>query len=205
MPTKDKRIDAYIAKQQPFAKPILTHIRSLIHKGCPDCEETLKWGMPSFMYNGKILAGTAAFKEHAVFGFWNQELMSDPHGLFKAPDTAMGSLGRLTNLKDLPSDRIILSYIKESMRVIDSGAKRVPKHPPKERKALVIPDYLTKALKANAAARKHFEAFSPSKKKEYVEWLTEAKSEATREKRLEQAIEWIAEGKGRNWKYERKK
>ena len=205
MPTKDKRIDAYIAKAQPFAKPILTHLRELVHKACPDCEETLKWSMPSFIYNGKILAGVASFKQHAVFGFWNQKLMKDPQGLFQAPDTAMGSIGRLTDISDLPKDRVLLSYIKESMRVIDSGETRQPKHPPKKKEPLATPDFLTKALKSNTAARKQFEAFSPSKKREYVEWLTEAKTEATREKRLEQALEWIAEGKGRNWKYERKK
>jgi uncharacterized protein YdeI (YjbR/CyaY-like superfamily) len=205
MPTKDKRIDAYIEKAQPFAKPILSHLRELVHKGCPDCEETLKWGMPSFVYNAKILAGMASFKQHAAFGFWNQKLMADPHNLFEAPDTAMGSIGRLEDISDLPKDRIVLAYIRESMRVIDSGEKRAPKHPPREKKELVAPDYLTKALKKNAAARKHFELFSPSKKKDYIEWLTEAKTEATREKRLEQALEWIAEGKSRNWKYERAK
>ena len=205
MSTKDKRIDAYIAKAQPFAKPILTHLRELVHKACPDCEETLKWNMPSFVYNGKILAGMASFKQHSTFGFWNQKLMADPQKLFEAPDTAMGSIGRLTDLSDLPKDRILLSYIKESMRVIDSGETRLPKHPPKEKKELVVPDYLTKALKKNAAAKKQFAMFSPSKQRDYVEWLTEAKTETTREKRLEQALQWIAEGKGRNWKYELRK
>ena len=205
MPTKDKRIDAYIAKAQPFAKPVLKHLRELLHEACPECEETLKWSMPSFMYHGKILAGMASFKQHATFGFWNQNLMSDPHGLFEAPDIAMGSIGRIEDISDLPKDRIMLSYIKESMRVIDSGEKRVAKHPPKAKKELEVPDYLTKALKKNAAAKKTFEAFSPSNKREYVEWITEAKTEATRYKRLDQALEWMAEGKSRNWKYERKK
>src|SRR5438477_12347695 len=101
----DKRIDAYIAKQQPFAQPILIRLRAIVHKGCPECEETLKWSMPSFMYNSKILAGMAAFKQHAVFGFWNQELLSDPHGLFEESQSGMGSMGRLADTKDLPSEK----------------------------------------------------------------------------------------------------
>ncbi len=202
--SKDARIDAVIAKAQPFAQPILAHLRELVHKACPKCEETIKWGMPSFVYEGKILCGIAAFKQHAIFALWHNDQLEDPHGILSAARTAMGSLGRITSMEDLPSDKIIIAFIKQAMKLIENGVKRTPKHPPKPKGKLELPDYFTKALKKNTAAKQCFDAFSPSQQREYIEWLTEAKSDATREKRLDTAIEWIAEGKIRNWKYVRK-
>ncbi|HWY99224.1 MAG TPA: YdeI/OmpD-associated family protein [Bacteroidia bacterium] len=200
---KNKQIDAYIEKAQSFAKPVLIHIRKLVHTACPTVEEKIKWGFPNFDYKG-VFCNMAGFKEHCSFGFWKGNLMKDTHNIF-AKDQAMGNLGKLTSLKDLPSDKIMLSYIKQAVELNDKGVKRLvkPKTAPGS-KELVTPDYLTKALTKNKKAQKEFEAFSYSKKKEYVDWLTEAKTEDTRNTRLETAVEWIAEGKSRNWKYMKK-
>lgn len=196
-----KTIDAYIAKSADFAKPILTHLRELVHKACPDVVETIKWGMPSFEYKG-ILCGFASFKAHCSFGFWKASLMKDNELLLSnaKSEAAMGHLGKLTSLKDLPSDKRITAWIKDAMRLNDEGVK-VEKKKPVTQKELEIPGYFTKAVQKNKKAWKVFEAFSPSNKKEYVLWVDEAKTEDTRNKRLEQAIEWMAEGKPRNWKY----
>jgi len=201
MPKKDPRVDAYIKKSQDFAKPILTHLREVIHKACPDVEETIKWSFPNFVYKNAVMCNMAGFKAHAVFGFWKSSLLKDPHKVLKT-DGAMGSFDKLTNLKDLPSDKILIEYIHEAMKLNEQGMKVERKKPPVDKK-IVIPGYLKKALELDKKAAKQFESFSYSKKKEYVEWLEEAKTEETREKRLLTAIDWISEGKGRNWKYER--
>jgi uncharacterized protein YdeI (YjbR/CyaY-like superfamily) len=201
MPKVNKQVDAYIAKAQPFAQPILKHIRALVHETCPDCEEKIKWGFPAFDYKGPFM-GMASFKAHAVFAFWKAKLIDDPKGLL-VEDEAMGHGGRLTSLKDMPSDRDMKNFIKQAMKLNDEGIKIAkPKSAPKPEAQ--VPDYFAKALKKNALAKRVFEGFSPSQRREYIEWLTEAKTDATREKRLETAIEWISEGKIRNWKYVRK-
>jgi uncharacterized protein YdeI (YjbR/CyaY-like superfamily) len=194
---KDPRIDAYISKSADFAKPILTHLRKTLHAACPEVEETMKWSSPSFMYKG-ILCGMAAFKAHCVFGFWHDDQLFKNGG----DRNAMERFGRITSLADLPSDKQLTAYIKKAVKLKDEGAVR-QRRPAEPRKPLKVPPYLTAALRRNARARAAFEAFSPSHRREYIEWLTEAKTDATREKRLAQAIEWIAEGKSRNWKYER--
>ena len=201
MPKTDKRIDDYINKKAAaFAKPILTHIRALVHKACPDVEETIKWGMPSFDYKGPFCS-MASFKEHCAFGFWKAAIMEDSELMKGNQKNSMGHLGRITSLQDLPSDKALLSYIKEAKRLNDEDIRLPPKK--KVAKAdIVVPDYFTKALGKNKKALKVFEAFSPSHKKEYVQWITEAKTEETRNRRMETALEWIAEGKGRNWKYQ---
>ncbi len=198
MPTIDPRIDAYIERSADFAQPIMAHLRVLIHKACPPVTETLKWSMPSFEYKG-ILCGFAAFKQHCTFGFWKQSLMESD--AFPANKTAMGSFGRITTLKDLPKDRVMIGLIHQAMELNDKGIK-VPKKPTAGKKELIIPDYLTAALSKNRKAKTQFDNFSYSHKKEYVEWITEAKTEPTREKRLATTIEWLSEGKSRNWKYE---
>jgi len=198
MPTVDPRIDAYIEKSADFAQPILKHLRALIHKACPDVSETLKWGMPSFEYKG-ILCGFAAFKQHATFGFWKQPLMESD--AFPKNKTAMGSFGRITSLKDLPSGKVMIGLIHQAMELNEKGVK-VPRKPAAAKKELVIPAELDKALAKNKKARAAFDAFSYSHKKEYVEWITEAKTEPTRNKRLATTVEWLSEGKHRNWKYE---
>lgn len=199
MPTTDKRIDAYIEKSAEFAQPILKHLRELVHKACPDVTETLKWSMPSFEYKG-ILCGFAAFKQHCTFGFWKQSLMDSEE--FSNEKTAMGSFGKITSRKDLPSDKVMIGLIHQAMELNEKGIK-VTKKPPAARKELVVPDVLNSALKKNKAAKATFEKFPYSCKKEYVEWITEAKTEMTRDKRLATTIEWLSEGKRRNWKYEK--
>ena len=199
MPTTDKRIDAYIEKSADFAQPILKHLRDLIHKACPDVTETLKWSMPSFDYKG-ILCGFAAFKQHATFGFWKQSLMETD--AFPKNKTAMGSFGRITSLKDLPPDKVMIGLIHQAMELNEKGVK-VTKKPTAAKKELVVPDILAAALKKNKSASAAFEKFPYSCKKEYVEWITEAKTDATRDKRLATTIEWLSEGKRRNWKYEK--
>jgi uncharacterized protein YdeI (YjbR/CyaY-like superfamily) len=203
MPTKDKKVDAYIAKAQPFAKPILNHIRGLVHKACPDVEEKIKWSFPVFDYNG-IMCNMAAFKEHCAFGFWKQKLMKDPNKIFGIKES-MGNLGKITSLKDLPSDKIVLAYIKEAALLNKEGVKLPPRAKKVlDSKSLIVPDYFKKALSKNSKAFKVFEAFSPSQKKEYIDWLTDAKTEETRNSRMVLAVEWISEGKIRNWKYVKK-
>ena len=200
MPTLDPRIDAYIEKSAEFAQPILTHLRKLVHKACPDVVETMKWSMPSFEYKG-ILCNFAAFKQHATFGFWKQKLMETD--VFPVEKTAMGSFGRIESQRDLPADKVIVGLIHQAMELNEKGVKVEKKPAAAAKKELVIPDILVTALKKNKAARETFESFPPSCKKEYVEWITEAKTEPTREKRLATTLEWLSEGKRRNWKYEK--
>ncbi|HVI44755.1 MAG TPA: YdeI/OmpD-associated family protein [Chitinophaga sp.] len=205
MSNYDPRIDAYIEKSADFAVPILLHMRELVHKACPDITETIKWGMPYFDYNGSILCGMAAFKQHCVFLFWKAALMPDPAEiLIREKDQAMGQLGRIEKLKDLPADKIMLQYIREAASLNEAGLV-VPRKKPATKQELDIPDYFTSALKKNKKALATFDAFSYSNKKEYVTWVTEAKTEKTREERLATSIEWMAEGKIRNWKYLPKK
>lgn len=200
---KEKQIDIYISKSAEFAKPILNHLRKLVHDTCPDVEEKIKWGFPHFDYKGEMMCSMAAFKQHAVFGFWKAPLMKDKALLEIAKsEVAMGHLGRITSLKDLPADKKIIGWIKEAMKLNDEGKKLV-KVKPAENKELIIPDYFIKAVKKNKSAWAVFEAFTPGCKKEYVQWITEAKTEETRNKRLAQAIEMMAEGKKRNWKYQK--
>jgi len=199
MPT-NAAVDQYINKVQPFAQPILIHLRKLVHQACPTVEEKIKWGMPSFEYKG-LMCGFAAFKQHCTFGFWKASLMSDPMLVQNAKiEDSMGHLGRITSIKDLPSDKKILSYIKEAMKLNDDGIK-VVKAKSVIQKELIIPAEIIAAIKKNKKAFTTFENFSPSNKRDYLDWFNEAKTKATKEKRLTQAIEWMAEGKPRNWKY----
>jgi len=204
MAKKENGIDAYIAKSADFAKPILMHIRELVLTTCPEAEEKLKWGMPHFDYNGEMMCHMAAFKQHAAMGFWKAEIMKDPVLMKNArSETAMGHLGRITSLKDLPSDKKIIAWIKEAMQLTDYGIK-LPTKPKTAAKDILVPDYFQKALSKNKKAKQVFDNFAPSHRKEYILWITEAKTDATREKRMATALQWIAEGKGRNWKYEKK-
>jgi len=198
MGKRDPRIDDYIAKSPDFAKPILNHLRELIHTACPDVEETLKWRNPSFIYKG-LLCGIAAFKQHCVIGFWKDAVLFDR----KNPNAkSSGIPDRITNVSELPPDRVLFAYMKEAVRLNEEGIK-IPKPKPKAKKDLVVPNDLTSALKKNKKSLSTFEDFSYSHKKEYVEWITEAKREETRSQRLATAVAWMAEGKARNWKYER--
>jgi uncharacterized protein YdeI (YjbR/CyaY-like superfamily) len=197
MPKTSPDVDRYIANAPEFAQPILTKIRKAFHKACPDIEETMKWSVPFFDYKG-VVGSMAAFKQHVGWGFWKGKLMSDPEQLMQGERTGMGGM-RVESVKDLPSEKIMIDYIKEAVRLNEEGVKseRVRAKKP----ALEMPDDLAGALKKNKAASKAFEGFAPGQRREYIEWITGAKQEATRKKRLDQAIEWIAEGKPRNWKY----
>lgn len=205
MPATDKRIDAYIGKAEPFAQPVLKHLRSLVHEACPGVTETIKWGFPHFEHSGEILCSMASFKQHCVFGFWKASIMKDPDQVLTLLEKAsMGHLGRITSKKDLPADRIIKKYIKEAASLNEAGIKLPARSAAKAPASpLVVPDYIKTALRSNKKAGAAFDAFSPSHKKEYIEWITEAKTEPTREKRINTMLEWLEEGKSRNWKYVR--
>jgi uncharacterized protein YdeI (YjbR/CyaY-like superfamily) len=203
MAKRDPRIDAYIAKAAPFARPILSHLRELLHEYCPDLTEEFKWSRPHFDYHGPM-CGMGAFKNHASFGFWKWRLLKDPtNQLRPISEDGMGNFGKLTSLEDLPSEKTIGSLIRQAAKLNEEGIKATP-GVRKPKPPLKTPPYLTSALKKNKKAGETFESFSPSHRREYIEWLTEAKSEETREKRLATTIEWLTEGKARNWKYERK-
>ena len=197
----DSRIDAYIAKAAPSAQPILKHLRTLVHQGCPTVFETIKWSHPSFVENGKNLCGMAAFKAHCSFGFWHQEMQAilakDGH----AGAEGMGSFGKLTSLADLPGDCTLSSYIQAAVKLNASDAPSRPRLSSKPKAEAKVPADLAAGLKKSKLAAAAFAAFSPSQRREYVEWITEAKQEITRQKRLATTLEWLAEGKPRNWKY----
>jgi len=209
MTNTDKRIDAYIAKAPDYAKPILAYLRELAHEACPDVEETLKWSSPAYMHNG-ILMITAAFKQYIGVNFWKSALIIPGGGV----EGTAGDLGKIATIADLPPKKVLLGYIKKAVELnaadasapkgaAKKGGKLTPKKTAGAAKpTLETPDYFLAALKKNKKANAAFEAFPPSHKREYVQWITEAKTDATREKRMAQALEWIGEGKSRNWKYQ---
>ena len=200
------RVDAYIEKAPEYAKPVLEHLRELIHKTCPDVEESWKWSFPVFLYRDIMMCNMAAFKQHCAFGFWKGAIMQDDEQILELKDkSVMGHLGRIESISDLPPDKILVKYIKVAMRLNEEDIKvpRKPKPTEQEKKELVVPDYFIGALKKNKTAQKAFDTFSYSHRKEYIQWFEDAKTTPTRDKRVAQAIEWIAEGKGRNWKYEK--
>ena len=205
MPVLDKRVDQYIEKSAPFAQPILAKLRGLVHKACPEVVETWKWSFPNFLYRDKILCSMAAFKQHCSFGFWLGSMMKDPEKLLQvnSEKTAMGNFGKIESVKDLPSDKVLVSYIKEAMRLYDEDIKP-PKKEKSEVKPIAVPSFFSGSLKKNKAAEESFSKMSPSHKKEYLEWITGAKTADTRERRMKQAIEWLTEGRSRNWKSNRR-
>jgi uncharacterized protein YdeI (YjbR/CyaY-like superfamily) len=196
MATRDPRVDAYIAKAQPFAKPILTRIRKAVHAGCPGVIETIKWSVPAFEYKGPM-CGMAAFKAHCIFGFWKGALMKrTPKDRAAA---AMGQFARFETLADLPSEAAMVRMVKEAAALNDAGVK-VPRGTT-AKTALKAPREMLAAIRKNPRAQQAYSTFSPSAKREYIEWITGAKSDATRARRLDTAVQWISEGKTRHWKY----
>ncbi len=191
--TRDPRVDAYIARAAPFAQPILGHLRDVVHRACPDIEEAIKWSMPMFLYNGKIIANMAGFKAHASFGTWKREAGSTAD----TPD-GMGQLGKMASLADLPPDDDIIDRVRRAVAAVEAGGKirkpAAPKPPP------AVPDDLRAALDAVPAAAAAFDGFPPSARREYSDWVTEAKHPETRARRLAQTVELCAEGKRRHWK-----
>jgi uncharacterized protein YdeI (YjbR/CyaY-like superfamily) len=200
MGVRDDRVDAYLAKSPEYARPILMHLREVVHSACPEVEETMKWSRPHFLYKG-MLCGMSAFKEHCAFGFWKSSLIVEKGASKDEP--SMGQFGRIARLSDLPPDKVLIGYIHEAMRLNDQNIPSPTRMTPKSKtpRELIVPEDLAKALDGNLAARATFERFSTSNKREYIEWITEAKTQATRSRRLETAVEWMAEGKPRNWKY----
>jgi hypothetical protein len=194
----DPRVDAYIKKAQPFAQPILTHIRKIVHAAVPDVQETMKWSTPHFDYKG-IFCGMSAFKEHVGFGFWKAGLMQDV--LPGAGFSAAGQFGKITSLKDLPSDKALTDIITFARKLNDEQIKAPPTRKSGPRPALKPPADLLAALARNKKAKATFDNFAPGQRRDYVSWVIEAKQAATREKRIKTAVEWMAEGKIRNWKY----
>jgi uncharacterized protein YdeI (YjbR/CyaY-like superfamily) len=195
MPQTDARVDAYIEKSADFAKPILKHLRRLVHAACPDVQETMKWSHPHFDHKG-VMCGMSAFKAHCAFGFWKGALIAPT-----TPD-AMGQFGRITGLADLPADKVLIGYVRKAAQLNEEGVKPAPR-PKRAAAPLRVPSDLKLALKAVPAAAEKFAGFSPSHQREYAEWITEAKSKETRDKRLATAVTWIKEGKPRHWKYMR--
>jgi uncharacterized protein YdeI (YjbR/CyaY-like superfamily) len=205
MPTVNAAVDAYIAKSAPFAQPILTYLREVAHEAAPEVVEAMKWSRPFFMYRGVILGNLSAFKEHCSFGLWGKEIAEILRADGVASSEGMGTFGRITAVKDLPPRKKLVGYVKQAVKMIAEGT-RTQSMAPRARVAKVavaVPETLAVALKKNKAAAKHFEAMSPSCRREYSEWIADAKREETRDKRVATALEWIAEGKSRNWKYEK--
>ncbi len=202
------KVDAYIQKAQPFAQPILVHLRKTIHAGCPGVEETMKWSRPFFEYHGVILCNMSAFKEHCSFGFWGLEIGAILRKAGVVRDGAMGSLGRITSVDTLPSEKKLVGWVAQAAALIESGQERSPiaARPrvvkPAKPALKPSPDF-NRALSKNKKAAAAFAAFSPSCRREYIEWIVDAKRAETREQRIATAVTWIAEGKQRNWKYQK--
>lgn len=192
----DPRVDAYIAARADFARPILEWLRARVHAALPDAEEGIKWSMPFFSHGGRPLANMAAFKAHASFGFWNrQELATGREG------EEMGQFGRIETLVDLPGEAEMEAQIREAAALLDAGVKRArPARAPKPEAE--VPAELVEALARDEAAFAAFTGFPPGARREYCEWIAEAKRPETRAKRAEDAVSWLREGKRRNWKYE---
>jgi uncharacterized protein YdeI (YjbR/CyaY-like superfamily) len=196
MPATDPRVDAYIEKSRDFARPILTRVREMVHEACPDVVEKIKWGAPFFDYNDQMMCGMAAFKEHCSIIFWKASLIE---GVPANGDDSRGSFGRLASVKELPSKKVFAGYIKAAMALNDAGI--TVKRPKTAKPEPKVPKELAAALKKNRKAATVFADFTSGQRREYCEWIGEAKREETKSKRVAQAVEWIAEGKTRNWKY----
>jgi uncharacterized protein YdeI (YjbR/CyaY-like superfamily) len=203
MSARDTRIDAYIAAAEPFARPILEHLRALVHDSCPEVEETLKWRMPAFVAHGAILCTMAAFKRHAAFGFWRhaEVIGSEPHG--EAGDRGMGSFGKLTSVRDLPPKTRLRALLKRAAVLNATGAKPARVAMAASKPMQTLPPDLAAALEAAPKAKAVFDAFAPSHRREYLAWILEAKRAETRARRIAQTVAWLTEGKSRHWKYER--
>jgi uncharacterized protein YdeI (YjbR/CyaY-like superfamily) len=197
----DARVDTYIAKSAPFAQPILKHLRQLVHETSPLLTETMKWGFPFFDYKGSVCQ-MAAFKEHMGFGFWKARQLNDPGKVIHFEDGTAGSFGKITSLSDLPADEILVDFIKQAIALNEGGTKKpIVKKETAPKAPIEMPIDFADLLAANPSARDVYEKFSPSHKREYLEWIIDAKTDATRQKRMETAIVQIVEGKSKNWKY----
>lgn len=204
MSGKSPRVDEYIGKAAPYAKPILLRLRAIFHEAAPQIEEDIKWGIPAFMHKG-IVCNLAAFKQHVSFGFWKGKLMKDPDGLFINKERTQITAIKLTTVDDIPPVDTLKAYIREAVDLNERGVKLPSAKKNAGREKLEVPEDLAAALKSNPQASQTYKDFSYTNQKEYLEWITGAKRPETRQKRLTTAIEWMSEGKPRNWKYTRKK
>ena len=196
---KKPTFDEYINNSEEFARPILIYLRELIHRTCPAITEEIKWNFPCFVYKGSNHVYMAGFKKHATYGFWLAKEMSDSDGVFVFGEkTGMGNFGKLTTIEDLPNKEVLRNYLLEAMDLIDRGVKI---HSAKKEIKIKENRALLQALETNSSSKIHFQEFPPSQQKDYHEWINEAKTDSTSAKRIAQAIEWISEGKPRNWKY----
>jgi uncharacterized protein YdeI (YjbR/CyaY-like superfamily) len=203
MGVKNKQVDEYIAKAAPFARPILTHIRTQVHKACPDVIEEMKWGHPGYLYHG-ILCISSAFKAHCGLVFWKSSLIAKADKNFvRSEEKGMGQFGRITSVDDLPAARVLVGIIKTAAALNEQGIKKPSRPAAKKTAKLSIPADLAKGLAKNKKAKATFEGLSPSHKREYVDWIESAKREETRLKRIATTLEWLAEGKKQSWRYER--
>jgi len=210
MPTSatNSKVDAYVQKAKPFAQPILTHIRNVVHTACPGIQETVKWSRPFFEYKGVILCNMSAFNQHCAFGFWGQEIRAVLRKAGAVKDGAMGSLGRITSVDTLPSEKQLLAWVRQAAEFVDSGQytspiaarNKVVKAP---KPALKTPPDFNAALRKSKKASAAYENFSPGCRREYIEWIVSAKRPETRAERIATAVSWIADGKQRNWKYQK--
>lgn len=200
MAKKDPRVDAYIKKAQPFAQPILSHLRKVVHAAVPGVEETMKWSAPAFDYKGPFCS-FAAFKQHAVFGFWKAQLLKDELPGSLSTSNPGNQFGKLTSVRDLPSVKDLTRLLKKAAKLNDDGVKAPAMRRAGPRPALKAPKDLLDVLGRNKKAMATFENFPPGQRREYIAWVLEAKQAATREARINTAVEWMAEGKIRNWKY----
>jgi hypothetical protein len=202
MGSRDPRVDEYIGRSAEFARPVLARLREIVHEACPEAQETIKWGFPHFEYRG-LLCHMAAFKQHCAFGFWKGALIVERDGA--TAEKAMGQFGRITGLEDLPPEEELAGYVRAAMRLNEEGVKSSTRSKQEaERPEATPPEDLLAALRGSPPALANFESFPPGQRREYVEWVTEAKADATRRKRIATAVEWIGEGKHRNWKYMKK-
>ena len=202
-PNPRREVDAYIAGAPAYARPILEAIREAFHAGCPEVEERIKWRIPSFECQG-MLGGMAAFKKHVSFGFWKSKLLEEFFGGLPEKHRAAMTAGRFESLSELPPKRVLVVCVREAMRLNHEGVKEPRAARTQAAKRVVVPTDLAAALAKNARARESFSSFAPSHKREYVEWIVEAKRAETRARRVKDAVAWLAVGKRRNWKYEKR-
>ena len=195
------KFDEYYAKSADFAKPIMEYLRQIIHETCPDVEEVIKWGIPHFDYHGDMMCIFAAYKNHCSFSIWKAALMTNPKLKENIkPEQTMGNMDKIKSLSDLPDKETLIAYVKEAMALNENGIKIV-KPKSEKPKVIQVPDYFSEILEGAPLVKAIFESKSPSFRKDYLVWIIDAKTEASRQARIEQALEWIAEGKGRFWKY----
>ena len=198
MKRRSSEVDRYIRSSAVFARPVLRRLRTFFHRADPRISETIKWGVPHFEYQG-ILGSMAAFRKHVSVGFWKGGMIGDEAGVFESAGNRKMTMLRMRDVADVPSADLMLVYIRRAVALNERGMRI----PARKRTAVrvAIPSFFSNALRANRKASDVFSRLSRSHQREYVDWLTEAKREETRQRRMATAIKWLSEGKPRNWKY----